>query len=220
MPQVVIVDDDAGFVETLGPHFTRQGYAVVPECTVSSALRYLGGSTPDALITDVRIGSSSGWDLVRFARRAQPDLSIVVITGYPDSFTEAEALRLGVPVFLKPFEPDHLLDYIRYRLPAREVEWDPVDVLSSLTNGPHVHLYSDLHESGEYLVRTVFSRGCDHLQIRRRHTHLRLSFVSQSRQSQQLVAFPDAAGLTRFQDALMRHLQHTGWTVVESDIRH
>jgi DNA-binding response OmpR family regulator len=172
------------------------------------------------LITDVRLGRSSGWDLVQFVRQTHPDLPVIVVTGFHEAITEAEAVRLRVPVFLKPFEPDQLLDYVRHRLPTREAGLDPVPVLASLTNAVEADFYAGINESTDYLMRTVYSRALEHLQVRRRHTELQLSLVSSSRRCRRVLAFAHPGRLAIFQEALDRHLLHTGWTVVESETKH
>ena len=106
------MDDDAGFVETFGALLEREGFAVIVECTYATALQYLSSHTPDVLITDIRLGGGSGWELAKFAKRHQPTLPVIVITAWCNAF-EAEVEYFHVPVFLKPFEPDDLLTFLR-----------------------------------------------------------------------------------------------------------
>ncbi len=112
MREALLIDDDPGFVETLAALLRFEGYAVIPECTFHSALQYLSAHTPDILITDIAIGPSNGWELVRYANQHQPDLPVVVVTGYADLLA-AKWEYFRTPVFLKPFDPDELLDYLR-----------------------------------------------------------------------------------------------------------
>jgi DNA-binding NtrC family response regulator len=112
MREALLVDDDRGFVETLAMLLRFEGYAVIPEFTFDSAVQYLRASTPEVLITDIAIGASNGWELVRYANQHKPDLPVVVVTGDADLFA-AKWEYFHTPVFLKPFDPVELFDYLR-----------------------------------------------------------------------------------------------------------
>ena len=110
--EVLLVDDDAGFVETLRALLEREGLAVIAKGTYATAVQYLSSHSPDVLITDIRLGSASGWDLAKYAKRLRPELPVIVVTAWCSAF-EAEVEYFDLPVFLKPFEPGDLLTYLR-----------------------------------------------------------------------------------------------------------
>jgi DNA-binding NtrC family response regulator len=110
--EVVLVDDDEGFVETLGALLRSEGYSVVAEPTVSGALDYLASHTPDVLITDIRLGEQNGWTLAKHVTRNRPDVRVIIVTGMADQF-EGELEYWTLPLFLKPFDADQLLDHLR-----------------------------------------------------------------------------------------------------------
>ena len=109
--EVLLVDDDPNFVETFGALLRRHGYTVIAEFTLPAALRYLSSHTPDALITDLRLGHGDGWVLARYARTHQPTLPVIVVTGW-DYVVETDEHYRRIPVFLKPFDPDVVLQYL------------------------------------------------------------------------------------------------------------
>jgi DNA-binding NtrC family response regulator len=110
--EVLLVDDDAGFVETLRALLEREGLVVIAKGTYATAVQYLSSHTPDVLITDTRLGSANGWDLAKYAKRLRPELPVIVVTAWCSAF-EAEIEYFELPIFLKPFEPDDLLTYLR-----------------------------------------------------------------------------------------------------------
>jgi CheY-like chemotaxis protein len=114
--EIVLVDDDPGFLQTFGALLRHEGYSVVAEATLFSAVRYLRHHVPDILITDVRIGGENGWALAHYAKRRHPKMPVVIVTGF-ESSPDQEADRWGLPVFLKPFEPDDLLRHVRAVVP-------------------------------------------------------------------------------------------------------
>jgi DNA-binding response OmpR family regulator len=60
----------------------------------------------------VRIGGANGWELAKYVKRHHPTMPVVIVTGFV-SGRDPEADRWGLPVFLKPFEPDELLGHVR-----------------------------------------------------------------------------------------------------------
>ena len=114
-PEALLIDDDPGFVETLAMLLQLEGYTVISKSTIEAAVQYLDASTPDVLITDIAVGQSNGWELVRYAKQRNPDLHVVVVTGDADLFA-AKWEYFQTPVFLKPFDPVELFDHIRQHL--------------------------------------------------------------------------------------------------------
>jgi DNA-binding NtrC family response regulator len=110
--EVVLVDDDPGFVETLGALLRYEGYDVVTQDTFSGALAYLAHHRPDVLITDIGLGSQNGWQLAKRATQNRPELQVIVVTALADHM-DADAEYWRLPVFLKPFDPDQLITHLR-----------------------------------------------------------------------------------------------------------
>jgi DNA-binding NtrC family response regulator len=109
--RVLLVDDDPRFVSTFGMTLEREGHLVVAKHTVADALHYLQHHLPDILIVDIDLhGAHSGWDLVRHVQRRRPNLPVVVVTGHVGSAPPEDLLA---PIFLKPFDLDTLLQYLR-----------------------------------------------------------------------------------------------------------
>jgi two-component SAPR family response regulator len=84
----------------------------VTEHSYSGAIQYLATHTPDILITDIRLGKENGWELAKQARAHQPNLQIIVVTGNANHL-DADADYWRLPVFLKPFDPELLVTYLR-----------------------------------------------------------------------------------------------------------
>jgi DNA-binding response OmpR family regulator len=59
--EVLLVDDDPGFVDTLTHLLRLEGYTVIAASTFDAAVQSLGASSPDVLITDIALGRSNGW---------------------------------------------------------------------------------------------------------------------------------------------------------------
>ncbi len=106
---LLIVDDDQIFAETLVLEFEDRGYRVEwldglqAVESKSDLINY-----PYAVI-DLRLGEDSGLDVVRIVKARSPSTVIVVLTGYSSSETAVRALELGARACLtKPINIDRL----------------------------------------------------------------------------------------------------------------
>lgn len=82
---------------------------------------------PDLLITDERLPNLGGLDTLSEVREYDPFLPAILVTGYADPRTRAEAGRLGaMAVLQKPVSPEFLCDQVRLILAcfAEEGRWE------------------------------------------------------------------------------------------------
>ena len=93
---IVIIDDEDAVAETLADAVRGQGHTVVVGRSGTEALALLAEKTPDAVFVDLIMPGLSGVDLVREIRRDNPDLPIVVVTGWAGPQDLDEVRRLGV----------------------------------------------------------------------------------------------------------------------------
>jgi DNA-binding NtrC family response regulator len=71
----------------------------------------------DAIVTDLRLHGMDGIELCRKARKSNPEVPIVLFTGYGDMNAAIAALRAGAADFVqKPADPDELADQLRLAL--------------------------------------------------------------------------------------------------------
>ena len=117
--ELLIVDDDKRFADTLATEFAERGYGVA--CVTSfSEVRELNVERLDYAIVDLRLRHDSGLDVVDWLHRRAPALRIVVLTGYGSIATAVRAVRLGASNYLtKPVWIDEL-----ERALSQEVEDD------------------------------------------------------------------------------------------------
>jgi two-component system response regulator RegA len=110
MQRILIVDDDDVFRAVLLRALTRRGHEVVEAADVQAALALLQDMKPDACVLDLKIGHESGLHLLPELLRRQPDLKVVVLTGYASIATAVGAVKQGAVNYLaKPADADEIL---------------------------------------------------------------------------------------------------------------
>jgi len=109
-PRVLVVDDEASIRELLTRTLALTEYDVEAVADGRSGLERLRLGTYDLLIADLRMPVMDGLTLIREARRLQPTLKVIIITGNSTESSAIEAVNLGVVGYLvKPFRVPQVL---------------------------------------------------------------------------------------------------------------
>jgi DNA-binding NtrC family response regulator len=107
---VLVIDDDMRTGRRLAQMLKEDGFAVEVLGDGVDALRRLDDMPPpDVVVTDLIMPGASGVTVMLEARRKQPDVPVIFITGHPDLLARS-SLRLDpAPViFTKPVAYDDL----------------------------------------------------------------------------------------------------------------
>ncbi len=107
---LLLIEDDAAFARTLGRSFERRGYEVLHASGLESALPFLDSHNPGYAVVDLKLeGDASGLACVKALHKHDPDMLIVVLTGYASIATAVEAVKLGACHYLaKPSNTDDI----------------------------------------------------------------------------------------------------------------
>ncbi len=108
--RLLIVEDDAAFARTLGRSFERRGYAVSLASRLEDVESLLETESPGYAVVDLKLaGEASGLACVKALHAHDPDMLIVVLTGFASIATAVEAIKLGACHYLaKPSNTDDI----------------------------------------------------------------------------------------------------------------
>lgn len=106
---LVIIEDDAAFARTLRRSFERRGYRVISAESHEVLLELMPHHRPGYAVVDLKLGGASGLACVQALRASDPDMKIVVLTGFASIATAVEAIKLGASHYLaKPSNTDDI----------------------------------------------------------------------------------------------------------------
>ncbi|HKY84380.1 MAG TPA: diguanylate cyclase [Anaerolineales bacterium] len=101
----LVADDDATFRQLLARRARRMGLTVIEAENGTEALQAVAANSFDVLVLDVYMPGATGLEVFEAARRLQPDIQAIVMTGSASVETAVEALRQGVYDYMtKPLE--------------------------------------------------------------------------------------------------------------------
>ena len=118
MAQVLVIDDDPRVLQYAALLLQFEGHRVRTESTYAGGLAAIAERRADVVVVDVRLGSSSGLELLADARRAGllRDVRVVLHTSEPWDEICSDADRVGLAAFVpKPAEPRSLLRAVTRR---------------------------------------------------------------------------------------------------------
>lgn len=112
-PAVLLVDDEAAFVETMAKRLTKRGLKVYTALSGQAALDMLddgGPSKVDVVILDVKMPGLDGLATLAAIKQRHPNVEVVMLTGHATVENAIEGMKGGAYDYLmKPCDLDQLL---------------------------------------------------------------------------------------------------------------
>ncbi len=123
--KLLIVDDQRNMRTTLAMMLRGAGYEV-DEAEGGEQACALGEARPyDVVITDLKMGSTTGFDVIRGIKATSPQTEVIVMTAYGTIDSAVEAIRMGAIDYVqKPFHEDELLVRVGKAVEKRRLSHD------------------------------------------------------------------------------------------------
>lgn len=136
IPNVLVVDDDPTIRSQLVRLYTHSGYTVAAVSSAEEGLERLADGTIDFVITDIKLPSMSGIDLIANMQENYPDVPVIAITGFSDIDTAVNVLKHGAADFVvKPFDLGAVQESTRAALEKTRVYMEIRHLRRGLKNG-------------------------------------------------------------------------------------
>ena len=111
---ILFVDDEAAMRHAVTQWLGLAGFEMLVHEKATTALNTVSPNFPGILVTDLKMEGMDGMELLRRSQQIDPELPVVVITGYPDSEMLNRILARGpVTVLKKPLKVDQLKQAVR-----------------------------------------------------------------------------------------------------------
>ncbi len=109
MEHILLVEDKAELREMLAQALARMGYVVTPAANIAEALAAIDKRRFSAVLTDLKLPSGSGMDVLKTVLAADSAIPIIIMTAYGSIAEAVAAMREGAYDFIqKPVELEHL----------------------------------------------------------------------------------------------------------------
>ena len=109
--KLLLIDDDVVFTEVLSRALKRHGFDVHVAHSVVDAVLEAKNTLFEYAVVDLRIAQDSGLTMVKELVLINPQINIVVLTGYASIATAVEAIKLGAKQYLtKPADVEEIIE--------------------------------------------------------------------------------------------------------------
>lgn len=123
MDKILIVDDESFIRENLERVLTADGYHTIAAENTKEAKNAVAHQDVDLVLLDLNLGSESGLDLLRDLKENDPELLVIIITGYGTVESAVDALKLGAYDYIKkPFKADAIHLIVRLALETQSLK--------------------------------------------------------------------------------------------------
>jgi two-component system response regulator HydG len=124
---ILVIDDDKAIRDACYQILTRQGYQVELAAGARQGLSLLGRTSFDAILLDLVMPDLDGLEALKRIKALDPDVEVIIITGYGTIQSAVESMKAGAFHFLsKPFAPDDLRNLVNRALEKRRLDMENI----------------------------------------------------------------------------------------------
>lgn len=139
--KLLIVDDEFSVRDSLGKWFREDGYEVATAEGASEALSQLAESKWDLALVDIKLRGTDGIELQKRFREIDPEMLVIIMTGYASVETAVSALKNGAYDYVnKPLDPDEIAHTVEKALSHRRTQQENVRLRATVTEMSHPDL--------------------------------------------------------------------------------
>lgn len=121
--RVLVVDDEPDLAESCAYFLERAGYEARTAASAPEALELLQKESFGVVVSDVRMPRMSGMELLSAIRQRDPDIEVLLLTGYPDLQMAVSAIKQGAFDYLaKPYGEEELIERVGKAMAHRRVK--------------------------------------------------------------------------------------------------
>jgi len=137
MSRIIVIDDDHDIATLLKRFLTKNGYEVETAFNGAQGEKLLDTFKPDLVMCDYRLDDMEGSVLLMKIKERNPNLPVIIITGYSDLRVAVKVLRMGAFDYItKPLIPDEILLNIKQALNQKEAASSQHSAIKSKTAFP------------------------------------------------------------------------------------
>ncbi len=122
-PSVLVIDDEAGILETLRILLKNEGFTPITALGGKAGLDALETSSPDIVLSDIRMPTITGIDVLAAVKARDPQLPVVLMTAQASMQSAIQAVNEGAFYYIqKPFRNDELVAILRRAAEHRQLK--------------------------------------------------------------------------------------------------
>ena len=123
MEKILIIDDESFIRENVERILGDDGFQVCAAANGSDARRIVASDEIDLALLDLNLGTENGIDVLNNLKEIDPELLVIIITGYGSVESAVDALKMGAFHYMKkPFKADALRLIVKLALQTQTLK--------------------------------------------------------------------------------------------------
>lgn len=107
--RLLLVDDEAGFVDVLARRIAKRNIQVCKACSGYEAVQILRKEPFDVAVLDLKMADMDGIELLKIFKKMAPDLQVIILTGHGCEAAARDGMSHGAADYLiKPCDFEEL----------------------------------------------------------------------------------------------------------------
>ena len=132
---ILVIDDEAVIRDGLKRVLDNERFGVETCKSGHSAIELIQEQDYDLIITDLKMPGMNGIEVLKAVKALQPDVPVIMITGYAPVDTAVEAMRHGALDYItKPFTPEQIMEKVERALEQRTIILDEIYLKKEITS--------------------------------------------------------------------------------------
>jgi DNA-binding NtrC family response regulator len=134
--RILVVDDELSICQNCIKILSKLNYRVEYALNGYEALKMMELEVFDIIITDLKMSSLGGMEVLRRVKETYPETLVIVITGYASVSSAVEVMKMGALDYLpKPFTPDELRAIVSQAVAEKEIQLQNRQMLQQKASG-------------------------------------------------------------------------------------
>ena len=123
MEKILIIDDEAFIRENVSRILSEDGYHVCQASSAQEATEQVASGEIDLALLDLNLGPENGIDVLKILKDLDPELLVIIITGFGSVETAVDSLKMGAFHYMKkPFKADALKVIVKLALQTQTLK--------------------------------------------------------------------------------------------------
>jgi len=135
---LLVVDDEAVIREGMRRILASQGYHVETSASGRTAIEKIQEQDFDVVITDLKMPGMDGIEVLKTIRILQPEVPVIIITGYSTVDTAVEAMKNGAFDYIaKPFTSDLIIEKVQKAINHKTMAMESYSIIKRALSAGH-----------------------------------------------------------------------------------
>lgn len=133
---ILVIDDEEVIREGMRRILEAEGYGVTTSASGRTAIEKIQELDFDVVITDLKMPGMDGIEVLKTIKILQPEVPVIIITGYSTVDTAVDAMRHGAFDYIaKPFTSDLIIDKVKKAIDHKTLAMEGLSVKKAVGSG-------------------------------------------------------------------------------------